>query len=141
MTDSYAHRLKRDRWTGWTVALAVFAIVPPMVGITILLVPGTHAEVKINPLYWAILAIPLPWTSALLNYRPGPLRRLRKMLVVTPALALAVAGSAWALGAGMAPYFYMIAATVLLCVAGLWAYPRSMLARDGVPDANGNRAD
>ena len=50
MTDSYAHRLKRDRWTGWAVALAVFAIVPPMVGIAILLVPGTHADVKINPL-------------------------------------------------------------------------------------------
>ncbi|KQM24819.1 hypothetical protein ASE57_15620 [Sphingomonas sp. Leaf11] len=112
-----------------------------MVGIAILLVPGTHAEAKINPLYWAILAVPVPWTSALLSYRPGPLRWLRVMLLAIPALAFAVAGAAWALGVGMTTYLYMIVATVVLCLAGLWAFPRSMLARHGVPDANGDQVD
>ncbi|KQM81828.1 hypothetical protein ASE67_16630 [Sphingomonas sp. Leaf23] len=140
MIDNYAQRLKRDRWTGWAVAIAVFAIVPSMVGITTILLPGSHTDVKVNPLYWLILAVPLPWTSALLSYRPGPLRWLRAALLSTPALALAVAGIAWASGLGITPYLYMIAVTAALCLAGLWAYPRSILAREGVPDANGNRS-
>lgn len=123
------------------MALAVFAVVPPMVGIAILLVPGTHAGAKTNPLYWAILAVPVPWTSALLSYRSGPLRWLRMTLLAIPALAFAVAGAAWALGVGMTTYLYMIVATVVLCLAGLWAFPRSMLARHGVPNSNGDQVD
>lgn len=53
--------LQRDKATGFAMLLAVFALVPSLVGVVTILVPGTQFEAREKPLYWLILGLPLPW--------------------------------------------------------------------------------
>lgn len=93
MTDPYLDRLKRDRGTTWTLSAAVFGIVPIMVGIVTILLPGPHIDLQVNPLYWIILLIPMPWCWKMFGYDTSALRTVRPMLWATPILACLVAAS------------------------------------------------
>lgn len=133
MTDPYLDRLKRDRGTTWTLSAAIFGIVPMMVGIVAILLPGPHIDLQVNPLYWIILLIPMPWCWRLMDYEPRVLRTVRPMLWATPILACMVTGVAWAMNIDMVPYWWMIVATLVTSAVGLIAYPHSMLAKEPPP--------
>lgn len=133
MTDPYMQRLKRDRVTGVTVSAAVFGIVPIIVGISTILLPGRHIDLQVNPLYWMIMLIPMPWCWRMMDYEPRTLRTVRPMLWATPILASLVTGVAWAMNIDLVPYWWMIVATIVTSAVGLIAYPHSMLAKESPP--------
>lgn len=118
--------------TGIAVLLALAALLMPTVGLTTLLVEGSHIEARGNPLYWLILSMPALWAWHLMDHTPAALHTIRPGLFATPLIAGGVlALAAWMRVSDTTSYWIMRGVTCILTLAGGLAYNRSLLVREG----------
>lgn len=132
--ESYRHRLQHDVPTGIAAFLCFIALLLPIIGVTALLVDGTHMGARESPLYWLLLGLPAIWSWHMMSYTRTVLRTIRPALFLAPFIAAGVLAAASFSGREMTAYWIMLLLTVAVCAAGGVIYNRSLLAREGAGD-------
>ena len=127
----YWQRLRRDKASGMAALLAIGACGLALLAMIGLMLPGTQADHRGNPVYWALL-LPFGWWGVeLANYTPRTAWTLAPALVVGPAVALACAAvSLWS-GQDWTPLLAVFGLSALFAVLGAVFYRRSLLRREG----------
>ena len=127
----YWQRLRRDKASGLAALLAIGACGVALVALIELLLPGSQASHRGNPLYWGLL-LPFGWWGVeLVNYTPRTSWTLVPALGIGPAIALACALASLSLGSDSASWIGAFGLSALFGVLGGVFYRRSMLRREG----------
>ena len=102
-----------------------------LVALIELLLPGSQASHRGNPLYWGLL-LPFGWWGVeLVNYTPRTSWTLVPALGIGPAVALACALASLSLGSDSPPWVGAFGLSALFGVLGAVFYRRSMLRQEG----------
>ena len=127
----YWQRLRRDKASGLAALLAIGACGVALVALIELLLPGSQASHRGNPLYWGVL-LPFGWWGVeLVNYTPRAAWTLVPALGIGPAVALACAALSLLSGSNSTLWVGAFGLSVLFGVLGAMFYRRSMLRREG----------
>lgn len=129
--DAYWQRLRRDRRSNIAALLAILAALAATLSVVALAVPGSHADSRGSPLYWALMLPMAWWGSGLTTFAP------RYVRVWKPVLALAVlaAGASLLLAlrreAGWGIWAAAFGVTLAAAAGSLALLRGSLLAREG----------
>lgn len=102
-----------------------------MVGVSVLVVPGTQGQARGNPLYWLMMLPFAWWAVSLASYEPTPVRLLKPAQVLAPLVAIASAATATRMGEDPTPFWVATAVSAVAAVTGWLLYRGSMLEREG----------
>ena len=127
----YWQRLRRDKASGLAALFATGACGTALVELIELLLPGSQASHRGNPLYWGLL-LPFGWWGVeLVNYAPRTSWTLRPALWAGPLIALVCAVISLSLGGDSTPWSGASVLSVLFGSLGAVFYRRSVLRREG----------
>lgn len=129
--NAYWQRLRKDRPSSLAAGMTVLCILPAIVGLIMILVPGTHIESRGNPIYWALMLPMVWWGSSLAYFEPKTAWTVRPALVLGP---LVCAGNAlWEhrQGTDLTINIVVLVLSVVCAIVGEIAYRRSMLKLEG----------
>lgn len=127
----YWQRLRRDKASGLAALFAIGTSGVALVTLIELLLPGSQASHRGNPLYWGLL-LPFGWWGVeLVNYTPRVSWTLIPALGIGPVVALACTGTSVLLGNDGTPWIEAFGFSLLFGVLGMVFYRRSMLRREG----------
>ena len=128
----YWQRLRRDKASGLAALFAIGACGVTLIGLIELLLPGSQASHRGNPLYW-ILLLPFGWWGVeLVNYTPRTSWTLVPALAVGPGVALiCCAATSLSSISDNRSWGIVMGFSVLFGLLGAVSYRRSMLRREG----------
>ena len=128
---AYWERLRKDGNSALAVLLTMAAVFPAVIGLIVLLVPGSQPQARANPLYWLAM-LPAAWWAVLLaNYQAGAVRTIRLAMALGPMICGINALWAYKAGQGVTAYAVALVGSLLAAAAGWWFFNRSMVRLEG----------
>lgn len=127
----YWQRLRKDRASNLAAGLTVIAGLIALVALAGLLIPGSQADARANPLYWALL-IPFGWWGSSLGaFEAWAVRLLYPSLVAWTLIAATALAGAWRQAQNPTLWAAALAVSVLCSIGAAFLYRNSLLRREG----------
>lgn len=129
--NAYWQRLRKDKPSSLAAGMAMLCILLATVGLIIILVPGTHAEARGNPLYWLLMLPTAWWASSLAYFESKTAWTVRPALVLGPAVC--ATNMLWERlrGTDLTINIGVLVISIACAIFGEIAYRRSLLKLEG----------
>jgi hypothetical protein len=131
--SSYWQRLRKDKISAAACGLMYVSVIITTVSWGMLLVEGSHMQMRRNPVYWLVMIPGATWLIGLMDYSNWAVKLMIPMMVILPLMCFL-------------SYFYerkiyifeisdgrliVFAISIILSALAYTTYRRSMLYREG----------
>lgn len=128
---AYWQRLRKDKRSSIAAGMAVICVLLAIVGLIMILVPGTHTQARGSPIYWALMLPMVWWGSSLAYFEP------KTAWAIRPALALGTLvcaiNTVWerSRGSDITINLVVLVLCIVCAIGGEYTYRHSMLKLEG----------